>query len=71
MVRVLVANGLDPTRFAVLGFGEYRPLQPNDSEAGRNANRRVLLAILGQDEVAEGPYGMNRGDPSVGPKIRP
>ena len=71
VVRVLVANGLDPTRFAVLGFGEYRPLQPNDSEAGRNANRRVLLAILGQDEVAEGPYGMNRGDPSVGPKIRP
>ena len=71
VVRVLVASGLDPARFAVLGFGEHRPLQPNDSEAGRSANRRVLLAILGQDEVAEGPYGMNRGDPSVGPRERP
>jgi hypothetical protein len=68
---VLVAKGLDPSRFAVLGFGEHRPLQPNDSEAGRSANRRVLLAILGQDEVAEGPYGINRGDSSVGPKRRP
>jgi chemotaxis protein MotB len=71
VVRVLVAKGLEPSRFAVLGFGEHRPLQSNDSEAGRSANRRVLLAILGQDEVAEGPYGMNRGDPSVGPKRRP
>jgi len=71
VVRVLVANDLDPARFAVLGFGEHRPLQPNDTEAGRSANRRVLLAILGEDEVAEGPYGMTRGDPSVGPKTRP
>ena len=71
VVRVLVAKGLDPSRFAVLGFGEHRPLQPNDSEAGRSANRRVLLAILGQDEVAEGPYGINRGDPSLSPAALP
>ena len=71
VVRVLVAKGLEPSRFAVLGFGEHRPRQSNDSEAGRSANRRVLLAILGEDEVAEGPYGMNRGDPSVGPKRPP
>lgn len=71
VVRVLVASGLDPARFAVLGFGEHRPLQPNDSEAGRSANRRVLLAILGEDEAAEGPYGMNRGESSVGPRGRP
>jgi len=69
--RVLVAKRLDPSRFAVLGFGEHRPLQPNDSEAGRSANRRVLLAILGQDEVAEGPYGINRGDPSLSPAALP
>lgn len=71
VVRVLVAKGLDPSRFAVLGFGEHRPLQPNDSEAGRSANRRVLLAILGQDEVAEGPYGINRGNPSLSPAALP
>jgi chemotaxis protein MotB len=61
VVRVLVANGLEPARFAVLGFGEHRPAQPNATEAGRRANRRVLLAILGQDEMAEGAYGRQRG----------
>ena len=64
VVRVLVAGGLDPARFAVLGFGEHRPLQANDTEAGRRANRRVLLAILGEDDAAEGSYGRQRGDPS-------
>lgn len=61
VVRVLVASGLDPARFAVLGFGEHRPIQPNSTDAGRRANRRVLLAILGQDEMAEGDYGRERG----------
>jgi chemotaxis protein MotB len=64
VVRVLVAGGLDPARFAVLGFGEHRPIQANDTEAGRRANRRVLLAILGEDDAAEGPYGLQRGNPS-------
>lgn len=65
VVRVLVAGGLDPARFAVLGFGEHRPIQANDTEAGRRANRRVLLAILGEDDAAEGPYGRQRGSPST------
>lgn len=70
VVRVLVASGIDPARFAVLGFGEHRPAQPNDTEAGRRANRRVLLAILGEDDAAEGPYGRQRGARPVveGPK---
>lgn len=66
VVRVLVDNGLQPARFAVLGFGEHRPIQANDTEAGRRANRRVLLAILGADEVAEGEYGRQRG---TGPTV--
>ena len=65
VVRVLVAGGLNPSRFAVLGFGEHRPIQANDTEAGRSANRRVLLAILGEDDAAEGPYGRQRGSPST------
>ena len=71
VVRVLVANGLEPRRFAVLGFGEHRPVQSNDTEAGRRANRRVLLAILGEDEMAEGGYGRERGVGSAAPAPRP
>ena len=67
VVRVLVANGVDPARLAVLGFGEHRPARANDSPEGRSANRRVLLAILGSGEVPEGDYGRERGRSSVAP----
>jgi chemotaxis protein MotB len=61
VVRVLAENGIDPARLAVLGFGEFRPIESNQAESGRRANRRVLLAILGSDDAAEGPYGRQRG----------
>jgi hypothetical protein len=31
---------------AVIGYSDTRPIQPNDSEQGRNANRRVVVVIL-------------------------
>jgi chemotaxis protein MotB len=46
VVRVLQAQGVGPQRLAVIGYGDTRPIQPNDSETGRNANRRVVVVIL-------------------------
>jgi chemotaxis protein MotB len=46
VVRVLAKRGVDPVRLAVIGYGEQRPLQPNDTAQGRNANRRVVIVIL-------------------------
>jgi chemotaxis protein MotB len=46
VVRVLQAQGVGPERLAVIGYGDTRPIQPNDSESGRNANRRVVVVIL-------------------------
>jgi chemotaxis protein MotB len=46
VVRVLQGQGVDPARLAVIGYGEQRPLQGNDTEQGRNANRRVVVVIL-------------------------
>ncbi|HEX7112895.1 MAG TPA: flagellar motor protein MotD, partial [Mizugakiibacter sp.] len=40
VVRLLAAGGVDPQRMAILGWGEYRPVASNASEAGRNRNRR-------------------------------
>ena len=37
----------------------------------RDIKSRIARMIVGQDEVAEGPYGMNRGASSVGPRGRP
>lgn len=46
VVRVLAKRGVDPARLAVVGYGEQRPVQPNDTAQGRNANRRVVIVIL-------------------------
>ena len=39
---------LDPKRLAATGYGDSRPIAPNDSEDGRVQNRRVNLVILAQ-----------------------
>ena len=54
VVRLFAEHGVDPQRLAVVGYGQYRPLQSNDSAAGRNANRRVAVIILGAQR-AGGP----------------
>jgi chemotaxis protein MotB len=46
VVRVLQGRGVSPNRLAVIGYGEQRPIRPNDTEQGRNANRRVVVVIL-------------------------
>jgi chemotaxis protein MotB len=46
VVRVLASHGVGPERLAVIGYGEQRPLQANDTADGRNANRRVVIVIL-------------------------
>ncbi len=46
VVRVLATHGVSAGRLAVIGYGEQRPLKPNDTPEGRNANRRVVIVIL-------------------------
>ena len=40
---------LSPARIVTVGFGQWRPIAPNDSSAGRAANRRVEMIITGLD----------------------
>lgn len=62
VVHVLAGEGVDPTRLAVVGYGEFQPLADNASIDGRNANRRVLLVILAA------PQGVD-ALPDEGPEI--
>lgn len=55
VVRVLAGQGIDPKRLAVVGYGEQRPVQSNDTPEGRNANRRVIVVILAVDQGNEAP----------------
>ena len=47
-----------PQRLSATGYGEYRPVRPNDTAANRQLNRRVDLIILRQtfEETDPGYY---------------
>lgn len=51
VVRMLVDNGVEPRRLSVVAYGEYRPVLPNTTPDGRNANRRVVLTIEGSEPL--------------------
>lgn len=42
----LVQHGIDKTRLAPMGYGPDRPIAPNDTDAGRQKNRRIEFRIL-------------------------
>jgi OOP family OmpA-OmpF porin len=42
----LVANGQDPERFEIIGYGESQPIASNDTEDGRARNRRIEFTAL-------------------------
>jgi chemotaxis protein MotB len=61
VVHLFAKGGVDPARLAVIGLGEFRPAQSNKTAEGRNANRRVLIVILGGDQAPEGAFGKDPG----------
>lgn len=38
-------SSVDPKRIATMGFGEYRPIESNDTPKGREKNRRVEIIL--------------------------
>lgn len=46
VVHLFVRERFAPERLVMVGYGEYRPKAENDTDAGRNANRRVVLMVL-------------------------
>ncbi|EXJ22392.1 Flagellar motor rotation protein MotB [Alkalibacterium sp. AK22] len=49
-------HGIDPDRLSAKGYGEYRPIVPNDSVENRALNRRVNIVIVydEREEVSSG-----------------
>lgn len=48
VVRFLTDAGVDPrqVKLSATGYGEFQSVEPNDSEEGRAANRRIEMLIL-------------------------
>jgi chemotaxis protein MotB len=47
VLHFFIENKVDPNRFSIAGYAEYRPLASNETEDGRAKNRRVELIIGG------------------------
>lgn len=50
-------GGFEPARFAVAGYGEYHPLEPNDTPGGRQENRRVEIILKNIEAEPSEPEG--------------
>lgn len=50
-------EGISPMRIQAVGFGEYRPMKPNDTEENRAANRRIEINIMLQEVFVNNALG--------------
>ena len=51
-LRVLTDKyDLPPQRMAAMGYGQYRPVAPNDSEVNRAKNRRIVIWVKNPPEA--------------------
>lgn len=59
VARVIIDRAnFPPDRTVVTGYGEYRPLKPNDSDDNRALNRRVEIKILKDIKIKEEVKGI-------------
>ena len=45
MLHFFIEKGTDPAKYSVAGYAEFRPLESNATEEGRQKNRRVEIVI--------------------------
>lgn len=46
VLRFMTNRGVDAQRLSAVGYGEFHPLNANDSEANRKKNRRVDIVLI-------------------------
>ncbi|WP_339227311.1 flagellar motor protein MotS [Oceanobacillus sp. FSL K6-2867] len=50
VVRYLIKQfNIDESRFSIAGYGDTRPIMPNDTESNMRENRRVEIIIMNKD----------------------
>jgi chemotaxis protein MotB len=53
VINYLIEGGVPAGKLSAYGYGEYRPLVPNDTETGRAKNRRIEITIMRQQIDAD------------------
>ena len=45
VVHLFTKYGVDPDRLAAVGYGQYHPIEDNETAEGRERNRRVVIVV--------------------------
>lgn len=78
VVKAMEEAGIDTTNLTSRGYGESQPIASNDTEAGREENRRIEFRLLSDRPVQRDPLpapivvnGVTSSAPAVEPKPDP
>ncbi|WPP01338.1 flagellar motor protein MotD [Pseudomonas sp. HR96] len=71
IVRMMMADGINPSRMASVGYGEFQPVASNASAEGRSRNRRVVLVISRNLDVRRSLTGAGSTGGQPPPVIAP
>jgi chemotaxis protein MotB len=58
VVRFLQDSGVDPTRLSGAGFGEFQPIESNETPEGRSLNRRIEIILAPIEGAVATPAGV-------------
>ncbi|HEV2368225.1 MAG TPA: flagellar motor protein MotB, partial [Acidimicrobiales bacterium] len=64
--RLVGVDAVGPTRISGVGYGDTRPIAPNDTPAHQAANRRVDVVVLGPPPAAPAPAAPANPAPASG-----
>lgn len=75
VVHLLIRERFAPERLVMVGYGQHRPKADNATDAGRNANRRVVLMVLAAADTAAPspatPVARPQPQPQIAPQTEP
>lgn len=71
IVRMLAMDGVDPSRLAAVGYGEFQPVADNATAEGRGRNRRVVLVISRNLDTRRGAGSAATQQPEAGTQPAP
>ncbi|MBI3615287.1 MAG: OmpA family protein [Candidatus Omnitrophica bacterium] len=69
VLHLLEEKGVSPRQMVAAGYGQYRPVTPNDSSGGRQQNRRVEIVILPKKLTRSEQALLRRAQASAEPEV--
>jgi len=65
LLELFVKSGMPPGRISIAGYADTAPVDTNDTEAGRQRNRRVDMVVLNETGVKGEPERMPAPNPEA------